>query len=41
MFYVVIGVLFSVNSAVLNYNLHGRPLNIVPALVVVFSRRLR
>ena len=30
------GALFSVNLAVLNYNLHGGPLNIVPALAVVF-----
>ena len=29
--------LFSVNLAVLNYNLHGRPLNLVPALAVVFA----
>jgi hypothetical protein len=36
MLYVVIGVLFSVNAAVLNYNLHGTPLNIVPAISVVF-----
>jgi hypothetical protein len=36
MFYVVVGVLLSVNSSVLSYNLYGRPLNIVPALVVVF-----
>ena len=36
MLYVVMGALFSVNVAVLNYNLHGRPLNIVPALAVVF-----
>jgi hypothetical protein len=30
------GALFSVNRAVLNYNLHGGPLNIVPALAAVF-----
>ncbi len=36
MLYVVMGALFSINIAVLNYNLHGRPLNIVPALAVVF-----
>ena len=30
------GVLLSVNSSVLNCNLYGRPLNIVPELVVVF-----
>ena len=36
MFYVVAGVLLSVNSAVLKYNLYGRPLNILPELVVVF-----
>ncbi len=36
MLYVVVGALFSINMAVLNYNLHGRPLNIVPALAVVF-----
>jgi hypothetical protein len=34
--YVVMGALFSVNRAVLNYNLHGGPLNIVPALAAVF-----
>ncbi len=36
MLYVVMGSLFSVNMAVLNYNLYGRPLNVVPALAVVF-----
>jgi uncharacterized membrane protein len=36
MFYVVVGVLLSVNASVLSYNLYGRPLNIVPAMVVVF-----
>src|SRR5258708_2501726 len=36
MLYVVVGALFSVNVAVLNYNLYGRPLHVVPALVVVF-----
>jgi Protein of unknown function (DUF1648) len=36
MFFVVAGVLLSVNSAVLKYNLYGRPLNILPELVVVF-----
>jgi hypothetical protein len=36
MLYVVMGALFSVNLAVLNYNLHGGPLNVVPALAVVF-----
>ena len=36
MLYVVMGALFSINVAVLNYNLYGRPLNIVPALAVVF-----
>ncbi len=36
MFYVVVGVLLSVNSAVLKYNLYGHPLNILPELVVVF-----
>ncbi len=35
-FYVVMGALFSVNVAVLNYNLRGVPLNVVPALAVVF-----
>jgi len=37
MLYVVSGVLFSVNAAVLNFNLYGGPLNVVPAIVVVFS----
>ena len=36
MLYVVMGAMFSINVAMLNYNLHGRPLNIVPALAVVF-----
>jgi uncharacterized membrane protein YciS (DUF1049 family) len=36
MFYVVVGVLLRVNSAVLNFNLYGRPLNILPELVIVF-----
>jgi hypothetical protein len=36
MLYVVMGALFSVNVAVLNYNLHGGPLNLVPALAAVF-----
>ncbi len=37
MFYVVVGVLLSVNSAVLKYNLYGHPLNVLPELVVVFT----
>jgi hypothetical protein len=36
MFYVVMGVLISVNSSVLSYNLYGRRLNIVPEMIVVF-----
>ncbi len=36
MLYVVMGALFSVNVAMLNYNLYGRPLNLVPTLAVVF-----
>jgi hypothetical protein len=36
MFYVVVGVLVSVTSSVLDYNIHGRPLNIVPEMVVTF-----
>jgi hypothetical protein len=36
MLYVVIGVLFSINAAVLNYNLNGRPLDPIPAMMVVF-----
>jgi hypothetical protein len=36
MFYVVMGVLVSVNSAVLKFNLYGHPLNILPELVIVF-----
>src|SRR5713101_5198105 len=36
MFYVVVGVLLSVNSAVLKFNLYGHPLNILPELVIVF-----
>src|SRR5580704_9920968 len=36
MLYVVMGVLLSIDASVLDYNIHGHPLNIVPALVVVF-----
>ena len=36
MFYVVVGMLLSVNSAMLKYNLYGHPLNILPELVMVF-----
>jgi hypothetical protein len=36
MFFVVIGVLLSVNASVLNYNVYGRPLNIVPEMMVTF-----
>jgi len=36
MFYVVTGVLVSVTSSVLDYNIRGRPLNIVPEMVVTF-----
>ena len=36
MLYAVMGVLFSINVAVLNYNLYGLPLNLIPALAVVF-----
>jgi len=36
MFYVVVGVILSVNSAVLKFNLYGYPLNILPELVIVF-----
>lgn len=36
MFYVVIAVLLSITSSVLDYNLHARPLNIVPEMVVIF-----
>jgi Domain of unknown function (DUF1648) len=36
MLYVVMGALFTINTALLNFNLYGRPLNIVPALAVVF-----
>jgi Protein of unknown function (DUF1648) len=36
MFYVVVGLLLSVNSSVLKFNLYGHPLNILPELVVVF-----
>jgi hypothetical protein len=35
MLYLLIGVLFSITASVLNYNLHGTPLNIVPAISVV------
>ncbi|MGH9504360.1 MAG: DUF1648 domain-containing protein [Terriglobales bacterium] len=36
MLYVVMGVLYSIDAALLSYNLYGRPLNLVPELVVVF-----
>ena len=36
MLYVVMGALFSINRAVLDFDLHGCPLDIVPALAVVF-----
>ena len=36
MFYVVTGVLVSVTSSVLDYNLHDRPLNLMPELVITF-----
>jgi hypothetical protein len=36
MFYVVVGMLLSVNSAMLKYNRYGHPLNILPELVMVF-----
>ena len=36
MLYVVMGALFSVNVAMLNYNLHGGALNLLPTLAVVF-----
>ena len=31
MFFVMIGVLFSINTALLDYNIYDKPLNIVPA----------
>jgi len=40
MLYVVMGVLFSINAAVLNYNLYGTALNITPAIIVVFIAAL-
>jgi hypothetical protein len=36
MFYVVMGVLVSVTASVLDYNLHDRPLNLIPELVLTF-----
>jgi hypothetical protein len=36
MFYITVGVLVSVNSAVLKFNLYGHPLNILPELLIVF-----
>ena len=36
MFYIVVGVLLSVTSSVLTYNLYRRPLNIVPEMAVIF-----
>jgi hypothetical protein len=36
MLYVLMGALFSVNVAMLDHNLHGRPLNLLPTLAVVF-----
>jgi hypothetical protein len=40
MFYVVAGVLVSVNSSVLKFNRYGRPLSIVPEMVAVFAAAL-
>jgi hypothetical protein len=36
MLFVVMGVMCSVNAMVLNHNLHGSPVNVVPVLVIVF-----
>jgi hypothetical protein len=36
MFFVMIGVLFSINNAMLDFNIYNRPLNIVPAMIAVF-----
>ncbi|HYK49996.1 MAG TPA: DUF1648 domain-containing protein [Terriglobales bacterium] len=36
MFFVMIGVLFSINNALLDYNIYNKPLNIVPAMIAVF-----
>ncbi len=36
MFFVAMGVLVSVTSSVLDYNIHGRPLNIAPEMAVTF-----
>lgn len=35
MLYVVMGALFSINTAVLNYNLYAAPVNIIPAISVI------
>jgi Protein of unknown function (DUF1648) len=36
MFYVAIGVIYSINAAVLNYNLYDRPVNLVPEIAAIF-----
>jgi len=36
MFFVIMGALFSINSALLDYNIYNKPLNIVPAMMAVF-----
>jgi hypothetical protein len=40
MLFVVMGVLCSVNASVLNYNLYGHPVNVVPVVVIVFVAAL-
>jgi hypothetical protein len=37
MFYVIVGVLYRVSGAVLDYNLYGRPVDVVPVIVTVFG----
>jgi hypothetical protein len=40
MLYVVIGAMYSINAAVLNYNLYGYPVNVVPLMLMIFVAAL-
>jgi hypothetical protein len=34
--YLVVGIIYSIKRAVLNYNLYARPLNVIPEIVIIF-----
>jgi hypothetical protein len=36
MLYLVVGVIYSINRALLNYSLYARPLNVVPEILIIF-----